>query len=69
MKQRDKYDLSQFPTDTITVTEAARLMRVGTGKVRALLESGELHGGKFRSYWRVNRALLYQYILDNTQGE
>lgn len=69
VKQRDKYDLRQFSTDTIPVVEAAKIMRVSTGVVRRLLESGELHGGRFNKTWRVNRALLYQYIIDNRTND
>jgi excisionase family DNA binding protein len=57
-----KLNPRNFPSKSISVKEAAKLLDTGENKVRRLLETGEIHGVKLKACWRVNEAMLRCYI-------
>ncbi|RIK11187.1 MAG: AlpA family transcriptional regulator [Acidobacteria bacterium] len=48
--------------EILTVLETAQLLRVGKNTVYRALECGELPGFKIRGCWRIERAVLDEWV-------
>ena len=53
--------------DILTVEEACEALRVGYNAMYELLNSGKLKAYKNGRTWRIPRAALTQYILENAK--
>lgn len=53
--------------DILTVEEACEALRVGYNAMYELLNSGKLKAYKNGRTWRIPRASLTQYILENAK--
>lgn len=56
----------QYP-DILTVEEACEALRVGYNAIYSLLSSGKLRGYKNGRVWRIPKASLQKYIMENAK--
>lgn len=53
--------------DVLTAEEAAEALRIGCNAIYEILNSGKLKAYKNGRTWRIPRAALKEYILENAK--
>lgn len=64
MTERDYYSMFKDAPDVLTVTEAAKLLRLGKNKTYDLIKSGLLHSIKWGGKIIVPKVCLIEFLCD-----